>query len=193
MLEPTQKKTDEMSYLCCSETNGKQKQNSPAAAGGTVPTVAPAGPCRMTRSRVNRRNTMDCAILNEMFIDDDSKHTDKRSKQLLRESERDMKRASVALIGPTATGLAEAIHPKLHLEERAESMPVTMRNGTNGLQSGPLLVSFLFCVTSILTTWLSDIFLETLLGCWALILRLNLICNYRQSIVDLKENMVYLN
>lgn len=84
---------------------------------------------------------MDCAILNEMFIDDDSKHTDKRSKQLLRESERDMKRASVALVGPMA-GLVEATNPKLHLEERAESMPVTMR--TNGLQSGPLLVSFFF-------------------------------------------------
>lgn len=76
-----------------------------------------------------------------MFIDDDSKHTDKRSKQLLRESERDMKRASVALVGPMA-GLVEATNPKLHLEERAESMPVTMRNPTNGLQSGPLLVSF---------------------------------------------------
>lgn len=100
----------------------------------------------MTRSRVNRRNTMDCAILNEMFIDDDSKHTDKRSKQLLRESERDMKRASVALVGPMAAGLVETTNPKLHLEERAESMPVTMRNGTTG-QSGPLLVSFVSVIS----------------------------------------------
>lgn len=142
-------KTDEISSSYCSEMNGKQKQqNSPSsatAAGECAPTaVAPAGPCRMTRSRVNRRNTMDCAILNEMFIDDDSKHTDKRSKQLLRESERDMKRASVALVGPMASGLVEATNPKLHLEERAESMPVTMRNVANGLQSGPLLVSFFF-------------------------------------------------
>lgn len=44
--------------------------------------------------RVNRRNTLDCALLNEMFIDDDSKKCDKRSMQLLRESERDMKLSS---------------------------------------------------------------------------------------------------
>lgn len=44
--------------------------------------------------RVNRRNTLDCALLNEMFIDDDSKKVDKRSMQLLRESERDMKLSS---------------------------------------------------------------------------------------------------
>lgn len=44
--------------------------------------------------RVNRRNTLDCALLNEMFIDDDSKKCDKRSMQLLRESERDIKLSS---------------------------------------------------------------------------------------------------
>lgn len=108
----------------------------------TTPAAATAAPpCRMTRSRVNRRNTMDCAILNEMFIDDDSaKHNgDKRAKQLLRESERDMKRASMALVGPVA-GLIEATNAHLHLEERAESMPVTttttmssmVRNGGGG-------------------------------------------------------------
>lgn len=48
---------------------------------------------RMSK-RVNRRNTLDCALLNEMFIDDDSKKCDKRSMQLLRESERDMKLSS---------------------------------------------------------------------------------------------------
>lgn len=41
--------------------------------------------------KVNRRNTLDCALLNEIFIDDDTKKCDKRSMQLLRESERDMK------------------------------------------------------------------------------------------------------
>lgn len=44
--------------------------------------------------RVNRRNTLDCALLNEIFIDDDTKKSDKRSMQLLRESERDMKLSS---------------------------------------------------------------------------------------------------
>lgn len=55
---------------------------------------------RMSK-RVNRRNTLDCALLNEMFIDDDSKKCDKRSMQLLRESERDMKLSS-GIIYPIA-------------------------------------------------------------------------------------------
>lgn len=48
----------------------------------------------MARSRASRRNTLDCALLNEMFIDDDTKKSDKRSLQLLRESERDLKLSS---------------------------------------------------------------------------------------------------
>lgn len=44
--------------------------------------------------KINRRNTVDCAILNEIFIDDDSKKTDKRSMQLQRVSERDLKLSS---------------------------------------------------------------------------------------------------
>ncbi|XP_031640746.1 mitogen-activated protein kinase kinase kinase 4 isoform X3 [Contarinia nasturtii] len=51
---------------------------------------------RMSR-KVNRRNTLDCALLNEIFIDDDTKKCDKRSMQLLRESERDMKLSSGAI------------------------------------------------------------------------------------------------
>lgn len=53
-------------------------------------TKAVRGVNRMSR-KVNRRNTLDCALLNEIFIDEDIKKGDKRSMQLLRESERDMK------------------------------------------------------------------------------------------------------
>lgn len=62
------------------------------------------GATRMARSRASRRNTLDCALLNEIFIDDDPKKSDKRSIQLLRESERDTKRTS-GIIYPSATGL----------------------------------------------------------------------------------------
>lgn len=62
------------------------------------------GTTRLARTRACRRNTLDCAILNDLFIDDDPKKSDKRSIQLLRESERDMKRAS-GIIYPTATGI----------------------------------------------------------------------------------------
>lgn len=62
------------------------------------------GTSRLARNRANRRNTLDCALLNEIFIDEDPKKSDKRSIQLLRELERDMKRAS-GIIHPSATGL----------------------------------------------------------------------------------------
>lgn len=58
----------------------------------------------MSRCRANRRNTMDCAILNEIFIDDDTKKSDKRSIHLLRTDERDQKLAMTATANyPTTT------------------------------------------------------------------------------------------
>lgn len=78
------------------------------------------GTTRMARSRVNRRNTMDCAILNEMFIDDDNnKSSDKRSRNLLRDSEREAKRSSVLNV----PGPIDLTNP-ITYEERAESMPM---------------------------------------------------------------------
>lgn len=83
------------------------KPTDPTTTAAATAKLCPAaGLKRMLRSRVNRRNTMDCAILNEMFVDDDctrSITSDKRSKQLLRESERDMKRATLSAIGPSAS------------------------------------------------------------------------------------------
>lgn len=114
-------------------------KNAAAIMAGAGVTPNGVGPSRMIRSRANRRNTMDCAILNEMFVDDDSKHTDKRSKHLLRESERDIKRASLALVGPTAS-LADAVNTQLYLEERSESMPTFIRNTANVMSAAPLLV-----------------------------------------------------
>lgn len=74
----------------------------------------------MTRSRVLRRNTMDCALLNEMFVNEDSatKRADKRAQALLRESERELKNslaltsASVVLnnYNPRVTSFHESSH-----------------------------------------------------------------------------------
>lgn len=96
----------------------------------------------MARTRANRRNTLDCAILNDMFIDDDSKKSDKRSIQLLRESERDIKLSS-GIIQPAAGVISPShVSPNKNsknqsntstkldrnsmaiVEERAESSPV---------------------------------------------------------------------
>lgn len=101
------------------------------------------------RSRANRRNTMDCALLNEMFIDDDSKFSDKRSKQLLRESERDNKRSSMALVGPVLSAIESMPNTQIFIEERADSLPATNRlSGNNLLEPGTKLVkkNYGFCI-----------------------------------------------
>lgn len=114
----------------------------------------------MARSRANRRNTLDCALLNEIFIDDDTnKKNDKRSIQLLRESERDMKRSS-GIIYPTAltpsggspnknilnnnTNIANHSIPNntnsIEFEERAESFPALRMCVSNNLSVVPKLI-----------------------------------------------------
>lgn len=71
---------------------------------------------------------MDCAVLNDMFIEDDIKRTDKRSLHLFRESERELKRSSTLMTvgAPPPTG------PRNRLvsqgsgsiqDEKCESMP----------------------------------------------------------------------
>lgn len=58
-----------------------------------------SGRGRLARSRADRRNTLDCAILNQMIIEpsiDDKTRSDKRSIQLQRDFERDQK-MSVAI------------------------------------------------------------------------------------------------
>lgn len=55
-----------------------------------------SGRGRLARSRADRRNTLDCAILNQMIIEpsiDDKTRSDKRSIQLQRDFERDQKMA----------------------------------------------------------------------------------------------------
>lgn len=63
---------------------------------------------------------MDCALLNQMFIEDEqSKKGDKRALQLLRESERDIKMSAVSVV-PVAPKSRNSFGP----DERADSMPI---------------------------------------------------------------------
>lgn len=84
----------------------------------------------MIRARADRRNTVDCAILNQMIIEPtigDSKRSDKKSLHLSREAERDSK---LALAASTATSSYRSTLAKRGsetYEERAESLPVTAR------------------------------------------------------------------
>lgn len=107
------------------------------------------GQSRLTRSRANRRNTMDCAILNEMFIEDDARKEDKRSKQLIREYERDQKRQSMILNYPVPTlasgnAVQTTTNEKVRLnnpsinEEHTENMTT---NRSSNINTTPKLVS----------------------------------------------------
>jgi len=79
--------------------------DAPASVGGTPK----KGMTRMARSRVQRRNTMDCALLNEMFVNEEGKRTDKRLQSLLRDSEREMKNslATSTLVPPRGNSFHE--------------------------------------------------------------------------------------
>lgn len=120
---------------------------------------------RMSR-KVDRRNTLDCAILNEMFIDDDSKKCDKRSMQLLRESERDLKLSSGIIYpmsgsptpmntSPSKTTTAAAVaagaatnygtnvmntNKPSNLYDERDTFPPNRSNATNTISAVPKLI-----------------------------------------------------
>uniref|UniRef100_A0A182Y782 Mitogen-activated protein kinase kinase kinase 4 n=1 Tax=Anopheles stephensi TaxID=30069 RepID=A0A182Y782_ANOST len=100
---------------------------------------------RLARPRTDRRNTVDCALLNQMIMEpansEEKVRSDKRSTQLLRESERDIKMAAAVTVAPAAMrssanygsqlpGTAAAAVPVL--EERAESLPLTLPGSLAG-------------------------------------------------------------
>lgn len=108
----------------------------------------------MARSRANRRNTMDCAILNQIFIDDDTKKAnDKRSMHLLRESERDQKLSSMAItnaatypvnapvnnVSIAANNVKSLNKAVVAFEERKEGYPVC-RTQSNTMSAVPKLI-----------------------------------------------------
>ncbi|XP_029713215.2 mitogen-activated protein kinase kinase kinase 4 isoform X2 [Aedes albopictus] len=88
---------------------------------------------RLARPRADRRNTVDCAILNQLIMEpngEEKARTDKRSTQLLRDSEREIKMAAAA--NTVFTRNSVNFGPTVgSIEERAESMPIT--NVTTGI------------------------------------------------------------
>lgn len=79
---------------------------------------------RMSRSRVNRRNTMDCALLNEMFVEDEIKRNDKRAITLQRGEDRDSK---LQMLNVPPTIPERASPTNFDIEERVESLPGNWR------------------------------------------------------------------
>lgn len=77
---------------------------------------------RMSRSRVLRRNTMDCALLNEIFVEDEIKRNDKRAITIQRGEDRDSK-LLLLNVPPTIPERASPVN----LEDRVESLPGNWR------------------------------------------------------------------
>uniref|UniRef100_A0A182PA43 Mitogen-activated protein kinase kinase kinase 4 n=1 Tax=Anopheles epiroticus TaxID=199890 RepID=A0A182PA43_9DIPT len=100
---------------------------------------------RLARPRTDRRNTVDCALLNQMIMEpangEEKVRSDKRSTQLLRDSERDIKMsAAVGSLPMRASANYGSQLPApgsgggaVVLEERAESMPLTIPGGLGGV------------------------------------------------------------
>uniref|UniRef100_A0A182Q9N5 Protein kinase domain-containing protein n=1 Tax=Anopheles farauti TaxID=69004 RepID=A0A182Q9N5_9DIPT len=94
---------------------------------------------RLARPRTDRRNTVDCALLNQMIMEpansEEKVRTDKRSTQLLRDSERDMKMSAAATTGlPMRSSANYGTGAGPMLEERAESLPLPI-GGSGGMNS----------------------------------------------------------
>ncbi|XP_049281606.1 mitogen-activated protein kinase kinase kinase 4 isoform X1 [Anopheles funestus] len=88
---------------------------------------------RLARPRTDRRNTVDCALLNQMIMEpansEEKVRSDKRSTQLLRESERDIKMSATATALPMRSSAnygSQLPTAAVAVEERAESLPLTM-------------------------------------------------------------------
>ncbi|XP_034488775.1 mitogen-activated protein kinase kinase kinase 4 isoform X1 [Drosophila innubila] len=89
--------------------------DAPASVGATPK----KGMTRLARTRVQRRNTMDCALLNQMFVNEEGKRTDKRLQSLLRDSEREMKSslATSTLVPPRGNSFHEGAHTQEALDK----------------------------------------------------------------------------
>lgn len=88
---------------------------------------------RLVRARADRRNTVDCAILNQMIIEPtigDTKRSDKKTIQLARNEERDSKLLhglSSSAISSYRVTNSTTKRSSGTFEERAESLPVTKK------------------------------------------------------------------
>lgn len=86
----------------------------------------------MVRARADRRNTVDCAILNQMIIEPtigDSKRSDKKTMQLARNEERDSKLLQGVSSALSSYRVSNTTMKRSSgtFEERAESLPATKK------------------------------------------------------------------
>ncbi|XP_011195434.2 mitogen-activated protein kinase kinase kinase 4 isoform X1 [Zeugodacus cucurbitae] len=107
----------------------RKKAHAVASVGSSIdpaPSTPKKGMTRMARSRVLRRNTMDCALLNEMFVNDENKRTSKRAQDLLRDAERELKNS---MISSTSTSYAargsSLLDSSYHLESLDKCTPLS--------------------------------------------------------------------
>ncbi|XP_053945911.1 mitogen-activated protein kinase kinase kinase 4 isoform X2 [Anastrepha ludens] len=106
----------------------RKKAHAVASVGSSIdpmPSTPKKGMTRMARSRVLRRNTMDCALLNEMFVNEENKRTSKRAQDLLRDAERELKNSMIATTSasyhPRGLGIPENSN---HLESMDKCTPL---------------------------------------------------------------------
>ncbi|CAD6994236.1 unnamed protein product [Ceratitis capitata] len=130
----------------------RKKAHAVASVGSaidTAPSTPKKGATRLARSRVLRRNTMDCALLNEMFVNEENKRTSKRAQDLLRDAERELKNS---MISATATNYStrgsSLLDNSFHLESMDKCMPLNSEVGLRGSSKVVESCNRYMCVSS---------------------------------------------
>ncbi|XP_004524180.1 mitogen-activated protein kinase kinase kinase 4 isoform X2 [Ceratitis capitata] len=130
----------------------RKKAHAVASVGSaidTAPSTPKKGATRLARSRVLRRNTMDCALLNEMFVNEENKRTSKRAQDLLRDAERELKNS---MISATATSYStrgsSLLDNSFHLESMDKCTPLNSEVGLRGSSKVVESCNRYMCVSS---------------------------------------------
>uniref|UniRef100_W8BD92 Mitogen-activated protein kinase kinase kinase 4 n=1 Tax=Ceratitis capitata TaxID=7213 RepID=W8BD92_CERCA len=130
----------------------RKKAHAVASVGSaidTAPSTPKKGATRLARSRVLRRNTMDCALLNEMFVNEENKRTSKRAQDLLRDAERELKNS---MISATATNYStrgsSLLDNSFHLESMDKCTPLNSEVGLRGSSKVVESCNRYMCVSS---------------------------------------------
>ncbi|KAL9891810.1 mitogen-activated protein kinase kinase kinase 4 isoform 2-T2 [Glossina fuscipes fuscipes] len=102
------------------------------------------GTARKARSRVLRRNTMDCALLNEIFVGEDGsfcpRRTDKRALALIRGAERELKNVLALTHSTVVLNNYNRRHESKSYQREAFDKCIPLNNETVTLRQQPKVV-----------------------------------------------------
>uniref|UniRef100_A0A1A9W5W3 Mitogen-activated protein kinase kinase kinase 4 n=1 Tax=Glossina brevipalpis TaxID=37001 RepID=A0A1A9W5W3_9MUSC len=124
----------------------KQRAQAVSSIGTSCDSTAipKRGMTRMARSRVLRRNTMDCALLNEIFVGEDGsccpRRTDKRAQALIRGAERELKNALALTTNGAVLNNYNRVHESNFHQQEISDRCIPLNNESVMLRYQPKVV-----------------------------------------------------